>query len=410
MNKKHIRIKITCLLLLALPLAFISCGYQEQKAAKQVKNNNFYYTCSMHPQVHEDNPGNCPICGMKLIRAEQAASDQQNSIKLTTSQLQLAGINTDTVREAYTGEQKIVSGTITADETASGELSARLSGRIQKLLIRTVGETVKVGETVYSIYSEDLQEAEKEYLLAREQQQKLHNPDVDYQALISAAENKLRLWGMTTGQINNLVKAGRVSAATAIVSTVGGTVSEINVHEGDYVTEGMTILKTQRLGSLWVEAQLYGGEAQKLHTGQVVNVSLPDLSGQTVQGKVVFINPELSDASKVDLVRINIVNPQGLLRPGMQANILIEDGSRTLAVPVSAVITSAKGSLVWVKNRDGSFSARMVELGNRNNSYIQLIAGLSPGDVVVTTGAYLLTSESIFRNGSDQGSMAGMKM
>jgi len=135
-----------------------------------------------------------------------------------------------------------------------------------------------------------------------------------------------------------------------------------------------------------------------LRVGQSVTISFPDLNGQTVPGKVSFINPELSDASKVDLVRISVSNLQGLLRPGMQANVSIGGGSRSLAVPASAVITDAKGSSIWLKNHDGSFSPRMVELGNGNRSYVQVLSGVNPGDVVITNGAYLLNSEAIFRN------------
>ena len=404
MNRKHIDIRIAGLLLLVLSLLFSSCGRQEKQTQPQeTVKTSFYYTCSMHPQVHEDHPGNCPICGMKLIKVEMtdANGSQTNRITLTAAQIQLAGIQTDTVREAYTGEEKIINGTVTADQSATGELSARLAGRIQRLFIRTTGEQVTIGEPVYSLYSEDLQEAEKEYLLAREQQQKLRNPDVDYQALINAAQNKLRLWGMTNAQIAGLAKSAKISPTTTIVSTISGTVSELNVHEGDYVTEGMTILKTQGISNLWIEAQLYANETGGLRVGQPVTVSFPDLNGQTVPGKVSFINPELSDASKVDLVRINVSNPQGLLRPGMQANVSIGGGSRSLAVPASAVITDAKGSSIWLKNHDGSFSARMVELGNGNRSYIQVLSGVNPGDVVITNGAYLLHSEAIFRNGGN---------
>jgi Cu(I)/Ag(I) efflux system membrane fusion protein len=404
MNKKHIDIRITGLLLLALSLLFSSCGRQEKKAQPQeTVKTSFYYTCSMHPQVHEDHPGNCPICGMKLIKVEMtdANGSQTNRITLTAAQIQLAGIQTDTVREAYTGEEKIINGTVTADQSATGELSARLAGRIQRLFIRTTGEQVTIGEPVYSLYSEDLQEAEKEYLLAREQQQKLRNPDVDYQALINAAQNKLRLWGMTNAQIAGLAKSAKISLTTTIVSTISGTVSELNVHEGDYVTEGITILKTQGLSNLWIEAQLYANETGGLRVGQPVTVSFPDLNGQTVPGKVSFINPELSDASKVDLVRISVSNPQGLLRPGMQANVSIGGGSRSLAVSASAVITDAKGSSIWLKNHDGSFSGRIVELGNGNRSYVQVLSGVNPGDVVITNGAYLLNSEAIFRNGGN---------
>lgn len=408
MNKYN-AYKLMGILLLVAAITLSACKRKEQKTPVQamVKSQS-YYTCSMHPQVHEDHPGNCPICGMKLIKVETSAGSQSDRIRLTAGQQQLAGIVTDTVREENTGEEKLLTGTVTADENASGEQSARLAGRIQRLFIRTTGETVRIGQPLYSLYSEDLQEAEKEYLLAKAQQQQLHNPDVDYPALISAAESKLKLWGLTTGQIAALGRSGKVSVATTIMSTVNGTVSELNIHEGDYVTEGQTILKTQGLGNLWVEAQLYAGESSTLSIGQVVNVRFPDLGGQVRKGQVSFMNPELSDASKVDLVRISISNPEGLLRPGMQANILLGNGKRSLAVPATAVLSSGKGSLVWIKNQDGSFSPHMVELGNGNRTYLSVNSGLNAGDIVVTAGAYLLNSEAIFKNGDQE--MIGMKM
>lgn len=385
--------------LLMASIMLSACKQHVQKAVVQtVVKSRFYYTCSMHPQVHEDHPGNCPICGMKLIKVEVGQDSSDNRIKLTAQQLQLAGIETDTVREESTGEEKLITGTVGVDENASGEQSARLRGRIQRLFIRTIGETVKIGQPVYRIYSEDLQEAEKEYLLAKEQQQKLHNPDVDYLALISAAENKLKLWGLTSSQISALTKSGKISGSATIISTVSGTVSELNVHEGDYVAEGMTILKTQGLGNLWVEAQLYNGEAGTLHLGQAVNVIFPDLGVQRLKGRVSFMNPELSEGSKVDLVRISVTNPQGQLRPGMQANVALCVSGRTLAVPVTAILADGKGNHVWVKNTDGSFSPRIVGLGKRNHTYVEVTSGLQAGEIIVTNGAYLLNSDSVFKN------------
>lgn len=405
---KNISKKIGGVLLLVAVMILSACKpHQEKKMIQTVAISQFYYTCSMHPQIHEEHPGNCPVCGMKLIKAEAGGESKDNRIKLTAAQQQLAGIQTDTVSERNTGDEKLITGTVTADENASGEQSARLPGRIQRLYVRTIGEVVSIGQPVYSLYSEDLQEAQKEYLLAKEQQQKLHNPDMDYQALISAAESKLKLWGLTAGQISALSKSGKVSGATTIVSSVNGTISELNVHEGDYVTEGETILKTQGLGNLWVEAQLYAGEAGSVHVGQEVNVIFSDLGGQAVKGKVAFMNPELSDGSKIDLARISVVNPQNQLRPGMQANIALGGHVNTLAVPINAVLTDGKGSHVWVKNTDGGFSPRMVEIGKRNHTYAEIISGLNSGEVIVTNGAYLLNSESIFKNGND---MAGMKM
>lgn len=417
MNRKYfLRLSAAGFLTLMVLVAVLFTACKQQPKATTTKGamamNKDYYTCSMHPQVHEDHPGNCPICGMKLIKVEMSGNGMDmgaNKIRLTATQLQLAGIQTDTVREANTSNEKTLTGTVTANENRSEALSARLAGRVQQLFVRTIGEKITIGQPVYSLYSEDLQEAEKEYLLAKQQQKVLHNPDVDYQQLISAAENKLQLWGLSAGQIRNIAASGKVSATTTILSKIDGTVSEIAVHEGDYVTEGMSILKTQALNNLWVEAQLYASETNSYKENDRVSVSFPDLGGQVISGKIEFINPELSDASKVNLIRVSIANTQGLIRPGMLAYIAIGNNSgKDLAVPVSAVLTDGKGSLVWVKNSDGSFSSKMIKTGNGNYSYVAVLSGLSAGDIVVTNGAYLINSEAMFKNGSDN--MAGMKM
>jgi Cu(I)/Ag(I) efflux system membrane fusion protein len=395
------------LLALVLTLFFAACKQKPQQIAMQ--QSKAYYTCSMHPQVHEDHDGNCPICGMKLIKVEVTDAAITNSITLNATQLLLAGIQTDTIKEENTGSEKTLTGTVTTNESKSAELSARLAGRVQQLFVRAVGEKIDVGQPVYTIYSEDLQEAEKEYLLARQQQKVLNNPDVDYLQLITAAENKLRLWGLSATQIKNLAASEKVTSTTTILSNIRGTVSEIGVHEGDYLTEGMMVFKTLGLNNLWVEAQLYAGETGNYKENEPVNVSFPDLGGQIIKGKVAFMNPELSAASKVDLIRIIIPNPQGLIRPGMLAYIgLLTGGQKTLAIPISAILTDGKGSKVWVKNTNGSFSPKMVMTGAGNQTYVPVLSGLNAGDIVVINGAYLLNSEAIFKNGNDQ--MGGMKM
>ncbi|WP_431292692.1 efflux RND transporter periplasmic adaptor subunit [Pedobacter sp. P26] len=401
-NIKRINLKRICaLLIIVLSVSiFNSCKQKAEPAAKA--KSKFYYTCSMHPQIHEDHPGNCPICGMKLIKVELTGSGNSatEKITLTASQIQLAGITVDTVREENTGGEKLLTGTVATDESKAEEISARVAGRIQRLFVRSVGEKITIGQAVYSIYSEDLLSAEKEYLLARQQQKVLNNPAVDYEAMIKTVEHKLLLWGLNSAQIINLSSLSKTSATVTIYSKVNGTVSDIAIHEGDYVTEGMAILKTQGLANLWIEAQLYAGESGNYKENDMVNVSFPDLNGQVVKGKVEFVNPELSDESKVVLIRIAVPNTQGLIRPGMLAYISIGNGKQNaVAVPTSSILAGGKGNKVWIKNRDGSFSGRKVNTGAGNGGYVQVLSGISLGEIVVTSRAYLLESESIFKNG-----------
>ncbi|WP_145859709.1 efflux RND transporter periplasmic adaptor subunit [Pedobacter suwonensis] len=393
--------RIFTLLFIVLSISVFNSCKQKAQPVAQAKSK-FYYTCSMHPQIHEDHPGNCPICGMKLIKVELTGSGNSatEKITLTASQIQLAGITVDTVREENTGNEKLLTGTVATDESKAEEISARAAGRIQRLFVRSVGQKITMGQAVYSIYSEDLLSAEKEYLLARQQQKVLNNPDVDYDALISTAEHKLLLWGLNAAQIKNLSSLSKTSATVTIYSKVNGTVSDIAIHEGDYVTEGMAILKTQGLNSLWVEAQLYASESGNYKENDIVNVSFPDLNWQVIKGKVGFINPELSDDSKVVLIRVAVPNTLGLIRPGMLAYIAIGNGKQNnVAIPASSILATGKGNKVWIKNRDGSFSERKINTGAGNPGYVQVVSGISQGEVVVTGGAYLLESELVFKNG-----------
>lgn len=399
------------LFFLILTVLLGACKQKSQPVA--AAKNKAYYTCSMHPQIHEEHPGNCPICHMTLIKVEltsNSSQEEKNKISLTASQIKLADIETDTVRLQSVGSEKVLTGTVSADQTRSDQLSARVAGRIQRLYVRTPGETLVAGQPVYDVYSEDLSGAEKEYLLALQQRKELNNPDVDYKKLIDAAGNKLLLWGLSPSQIKRLATSGKVSPLVTVLSKTSGTVTEINVHEGDYVTEGMNIIKTDNLNSLWVEAQLYANETALYHEGDPASISFPDLGGRLITGKVTFINPELSTASKVNLIRLSIPNVRGAIKPGMLAYIsVISSGQKVLAIPVSAIISTGKGNIVWIKNADGSFSMRQVNLGTGNQVYTPVFSGLSAGDLVVTNGAYLLNSEYIFKNGDDK-SMGNMKM
>jgi Cu(I)/Ag(I) efflux system membrane fusion protein len=396
------------LFLLVLLISFASACTQPQKKVSTAKSTS-YYTCSMHPQIHEDHPGNCPICGMKLIKVEAALGKSnavKNSILLSQNQIKLAGIELDTINYQSVASEKIVTGTVTGNENEADAVSAMVAGRVQRLYVRTTGEKIEIGSPIFDIYSEDLLEAEKEYLLSLQQRKELNNADIDYKQLVQSAENKLLLWGLSPWQIKRLAISGKVSSTVSVLSKVSGTVTEINVHEGDYVTEGMSMMKTQNLNSLWVEAQLYASETSSYTENSKVKVSFPELNGKMINGKITFVNPELSNSSKVSLARIEIPNEQGLIRPGMLAYISVSSGQqKTLAIRTTALLIDGKGTTVWIRNTDGSFSSKRVILGQGNSIYSKVLSGLSAGELVVTNGAYLLNSEFIFKNGEDMKDM-----
>lgn len=385
---------------LAFLLLLSSCSQPKHPSIKL--DQHAYYTCSMHPQVHVEKPGDCPICGMRLIKVEKKILPQRSAdsgvLLLTRQQLLLGGIKVAAVTAETSARTAQLTGTVRTNETQSAVMSARAPGRIVVLFVRSTGKKIAIGTPLYRLYSEDLRLAESEYLLAREQAAQPSTAGIDSKAFLSAAENKLLLRGLTKGQLENIYHRHRISYAEIISSTVQGTVSELLVHEGDYVSEGSVILKTQHLSALWVEAQAYASEPT-LHTGDKTKLVFPDLPGKEFSGQVSFIQPELAEGSKIFLVRIPISNASGTIRPGMQAAVSISSlKAKDLVIPSSALISDGKNSSVWLEEAAGKFVKRKVIPGEEFSDKIPVVFGLMHGDRVVTEGVYLLNSEALLKN------------
>jgi Cu(I)/Ag(I) efflux system membrane fusion protein len=392
--------RILISIVFGLILTLFSCAKKE----KQVEENVFY-TCSMDPQVMEKHPGKCPICHMQLTKTVITNDANSQTLKLSKSQVQLANIRTDTVKLRSIGQERYLTGTVALNGNNTLLLSAKVAGRIDKLHVKSIGEDIKPGELIYELYSEELLTAEEDYLLAA--QKKNSTPELnDFENM---AKNKLLLWGMTEKQIENLRAKNKPELSVPIYSKIGGTVTAISVREGDYITEGTTILSIADVHSLWVEAQVYASESGLIHMQDPVEISLPAYPDNKIKGIISFVNPELVNDSKVNLVRIEIQNPDCLIKPGMMANVsLVSNKKTTLSMPVDAVLQDEKGATVWVQNPDGSYEVRMVTMGLENAAFVEIVSGLKAGEKIVVSGTYLLNSEYVFKKGNDP--MKGMKM
>jgi len=391
-------------------LALLLGACKGKKPATAVAaGKDYYYTCSMHPQVVQDGPGKCPICGMELIRVKKSVGKQISDLMLSDLQVQLGDVRVDTVGRGSIGDRQVLTATVNVNETKSLSVSARVAGRIERLYYKNVGDYLHKGDKLYDLYSEELNNAKQEYLLALERQRTLDNGVIDVRALVEAARNKLLLWGMSDKQLQELAAAGKASAVTTFYSPVEGYMTAVERHEGDYLSEGMTILRLADLSSVWVEGQAYTAQLSGIDRNAGVIVQLPDLPGKEWAGRLDFVNPEINADTWINLVRVVLVNRDGLLKPGMPAYItVVGRQSHSLTLPEEAVIRNEKSSVVWVEVGHNTFRSAMVETGLEEGGRVEIRAGLKAGDVVVTSGAYLLNSEYIFRHGADP--MAGMKM
>ena len=374
------------------------------------KDSDIYYTCSMDPQVIESKPGKCPICHMQLTPVKKTNAENKDEIMLSEQQIQLGNIKTDTLRMGSIGDQLVLTATLNFDPMKSSSVSSRVMGRIEKLYFKNLGEYVSKGAPLYDLYSEELNNAKQEYLLALDRKKFFVDETVmDFDQLLQSAKNKLHLWGMSEAGVAELARNKKASPTTTFYSTASGYITALDFKEGDYVMEGGTIVKLADLSSLWAEAQVYTSQLSAIDRNGIALVQLPDMEGKEIKGRIEFVNPEINPDSRINLIRVSIPNTGNQLKPGMPAYVVLKSlQHKTLTLPADAVIRDSKGATVWVRTGKNSFKIKMVQVGLENDDRIEIKSGLSAGDVVVTSGTYLLNSEYIFKKGADP--MAGMKM
>lgn len=384
-------------------LSLTAC--KEQPAA--VADPDVYYTCSMDPQVVEHKPGKCPICKMDLTPVRKKNGEKKDEIELSDQQIQLGNIRTDTIRTGDVGDQQVLTATLNFDQMRTVAVSSRVMGRVEKLYYKNVGDHVTKGSPLVEIYSEELNNAKQEYLLALDRKKEFANETaIDFGQLLESARNKLLLWGMTENQLRELEKNRVTKSVTTFYSTASGYITQLDIREGDYLMAGGSIVRLADLSRLWVEAQVYTSQLADIEQGSVATVRLPDEDRSEIKGNIELVNPEISPDTRINLLRVAIPNSGNRLKPGMPAYVVLKSPPRkSLTLPIDALIRDGKGATAWLQAGLHSFKSVMVQTGLETGDRIEIISGLKPGDVVVTSGAYLLHSEYVFRKGTDP--MAG---
>lgn len=385
---------------------FVSC-----KNKKEIPNDpDTYYTCSMDPQVVEYKPGKCPICKMNLTPVKKKNGESKDELQLSEQQIQLGNIQTDTIRNGTIGDQLVLTATLNFDQMKASSVSSRVMGRVEKLYYKNLGDYVKKGSPLYDLYSEELNNAKQEFILALDKKKAFISETViDFDQLIQSAKNKLLLWGLSEAQVNELATTKKATPATTFYSSANGYITQLDIREGDYVMEGGTIVKLAELSSLWAEAQVYTSQLAELNSNSIATVRLPDFDNREIKGRIEFVNPEINPDTRINLIRVSIPNPGNQLKPGMPAYVLLKSPQRqSLTLPIDAVLRDGKGATVWIQTSQNTFKNIMVQTGLESDNLIEIKSGLAVGDVIVIRGAYLLQSEFIFKKGANP--MDGMKM
>ncbi len=348
------------------------------------------WTCSMHPQVRQPDPGDCPICGMDLIPLddEQDEGSDPLSIKMSETAMQLASVRTAKVGTAELLKTVRLNGKVQTDERRIASQSSHIPGRIEKLMVSFTGEYVQKGQAIASVYSPDLVTAQEELFEA----EKIKDSQPQ---LFNAAKEKLKNWKLTESQIEQILQSGQTEEEFNIQADVSGYVINRKVNVGDYISRGQSIYEIVDLSRVWVLFDVYEQDIPWIKKGDKVTFSIQSLPGETFEGTISFLDPVIDAKTRVAKARIDMANSGLKLKPEMFASGTVEAKlpakAGNLSVPKTAVMWTGKRSLVYVKSKTETgvnFKMREVTLGPALGDSYLIESGLDEGEEIAVSGTF----------------------
>ena len=356
------------------------------------------WTCSMHPQIKMEEPGNCPICGMELIPMESSDDSSENiaanEIVMNEEAYQLANIQTTIVEKASADKEIRLLGRVKPDERRLYSQVSHIPGRIERLYVNFTGEKVYTGQKIVRIYSPELISAQKELFEA------IKSKDI-YPQLYTASRNKLKLWKLSDKQIDAIEATGNVQEQIDILSDHTGYVMNRNVELGDYIKAGGNLFDIANLSSVWVMFEAYEADIPWIHINDKVSFNIQAIPGKTFEGKITYVDPFVSSSTRVAKVRVEVNNPGNKLLPEMYASGIIKAKMKgmenTIVIPKSAVLWTGKRAVVYVKvphEKTISFVYREIELGQDMGQFYIVQDGLEEGEVVATNGVFRIDASA----------------
>lgn len=399
-NKMKIALAVIFVLMVGIWIGKMIGGNENQsttttETAVHTHEEAQIWTCSMHPQIRQPEPGQCPICGMDLIPvAKEEGGSDRLTLKMSERALKLANVETAVVKEHKVTKILTLNGRISEDERKIFSQTSHFPGRIEKLYVSFTGEFVKAGQPLASYYSPELVSAQEELFEAKKYENS--NP-----VLLQAARTKLKLWKLTDEQIRVLEEEGKIQEEFPILADRSGYVIEKKINAGDYVQLGQELYRMADLNSVWVLFDAYEDDLVWLREGQNVEFTVKSLPGKKFKARISYIDPVIDEKTRVAEVRAELDNPHSLLKPEMfvvghvEANT--QSDASSIVIPRQAVLWTGRRSVVYVKVKDSeapAFRMREVVLGPAlGESYI-IQSGLEPGEEIVVNGTYMLDAAS----------------
>lgn len=398
---------------------------EEETAERAASGTNAaLWTCPMHPQIVKDGAGSCPICGMDLVPvsqdeiepnelAEYPTPEGLARVRLTDAKARRIGARSvPAVSTLFEREVRAV-GNVAVDETRLRQVHTKTAGWVERLWANAEGEPVRRGAPLLEIYSPELLAAQEEFLVAQRARDHLAGSAVrdvaaSGDSLLAAAWSRLRLLDMTDAEIAALAQTGEAKRTVVIPSPISGTILFRGIAQGARVEPGTILLTVADLSKVWVLAAVYEFELPFVREGQEATMTLPYLPGRSFAGKVTMIYPTLDPMTRTAKVRVEFANPDGTLKPEMYTEVrLVADLGERLAIPNEAVMDTGKRSVVFVDEGEGVFSPREILTGLRLPDRIEVLSGLTAGERVLAQGNFFVDSESKLRAGLEAAAKTG---
>jgi multidrug efflux pump subunit AcrA (membrane-fusion protein) len=372
-----------------------------------------YWYDPMHPTYKSDKPGVAPDCGMQLVPkyADDAIAQMPaGRVKINPEKQQLIGVRTAKVERETLVRSVRTTGQLTADESKLAHVHVKINGYIDKVCVDYVGQLVKEGQPLFTLYSPDLVATEEEYLIAKRGAKELGGSQFaeisrGSESLLRSTRERLKLWDISDAQIKKLDETGEVEKTLTFYSPVSGFVTERKAFPQTAVTPDMDLYVISDLSSIWVNADVYEYEVPFVKVGQSAEMQLSYYAGKTYTGKITYIYPSVDPVSRTVKVRIEFPNPNFELKPQMFANVQLKiNYGKQIVVPQEAVMDSGDRQYVFVVHGDGVFEPRTIQMGARLEGNAVVLAGLNAGETIVTSGNFLVDSESRLKS-----AMGGMQ-
>jgi Cu(I)/Ag(I) efflux system membrane fusion protein len=400
---------------------------QETALEHAAKHLDPTYVCPMHPQIVKDKPGACPICGMDLVlkQADPAEVDDEPrrilyyrhphnpsitsdrpmqdemgmdyvpiyddgggaTVKISPVVEHNLGVRTARVERDKLWRHINTVGYVDFDENKISHIHMRTEGWIEKLLVKSEGERVSKGQLLFELYSPELVNAQEEFLQALRTGNK---------RLVNASRERLIALGISAKQIEQLTRNKKVDQYVRVYARQDGIVSKLNIREGMFVTPKMEVLTLADLSSVWLLAEVFESQADWVATGQPAEVQLSYVPGKVWEGNVEYIYPSLNQKTRTLKVRLRFDNPDEELKPNMFANVVVHGGAKpdVLVIPREALIRTGQQDRVILSVGDGRYQQRQVVAGIESGDRVEINSGLQAGDMVVTSGQFLIDSEA----------------